>query len=90
MAAFDELVSSRTSVIAITGLSNVLGTITPLEHISNRAREVGALLVVDGAQSVPHLPMDVVKQHVDFLAFSGHKLYGPSGVGVLLWTQCFT
>ena len=82
LAAFDELVSPRTSVIAITGLSNVLGTIPPLEHISNRAREVGALLVVDGAQSVPHLPLDVVKQHVDFVAFSGHKLYGPSGVGV--------
>ena len=82
VAAFDEMVSSRTRVISITGLSNVLGTILPLEHIAQRAREVGALLVVDGAQSVPHLPMNVVHQHVDFIAFSGHKLYGPSGVGV--------
>ncbi len=82
IAAFDALVTSRTRVIAITGLSNVLGTITPLEHVSQCARRVGALLVVDGAQSVPHLPIDVVKQHVDFMAFSGHKLYGPSGVGV--------
>lgn len=82
MAAFNTLVNARTKVISVTGLSNVLGTIIPLEQVSDRAREVGALLVVDGAQSVPHLPMDVVKQHVDFIAFSGHKLYGPSGVGV--------
>ncbi len=82
LAAFDSLVTARTKVISVTGLSNVLGTIIPLEHISDRARNVGALLVVDGAQSVPHLPMDVVQQHVDFMAFSGHKLYGPSGVGV--------
>ncbi len=80
--AFDELVGPRTRVIAMTGLSNVLGTVLPLEHISKRAREVGALFVVDGAQSVPHLPLDVVREQVDFLAFSGHKLYGPSGVGV--------
>ncbi|MCC6510245.1 MAG: SufS family cysteine desulfurase [Pirellulaceae bacterium] len=79
---FDKLVTERTRVISITGLSNVLGTITPLEHVSAQARRVGALLVVDGAQSVPHLPIDVVRQHVDFMAFSGHKLYGPSGVGV--------
>ncbi len=79
--AFDQMVTPKTRVISITGLSNVLGTVTPLEHISHRAREVGSLLVVDGAQSVPHLPVDVVQQHVDFMAFSGHKLYGPSGVG---------
>ncbi len=81
--AFHSLVSSRTRVVAMTGLSNVLGTITPLEVVSSRARDVGAILVVDGAQSVPHLPIDVLAEHVDFLAFSGHKLYGPSGIGVL-------
>lgn len=82
LAEFDRLVSKRTRVISVSALSNVLGTITPLAHLGDRAREVGALLVVDGAQSVPHMPMDVVRQNVDFLAFSGHKLYGPSGVGV--------
>ncbi len=80
--AFEKLINDRTRVISVSGLSNVLGTVMPLEQIAYRARDVGALLVVDGAQSVPHLPTDVVRQHIDFLAFSGHKLYGPSGVGV--------
>ena len=79
--AFDELLSPRTRVISISGLSNVLGTVAPLERLGDRAREVGAILVVDGAQSVPHLPTDVIRQQIDFLAFSGHKLYGPSGIG---------
>lgn len=79
--AFDAMVNERTRVISVSGVSNVLGTITPLEHLSAAARRVGAIFVVDGAQSVPHVPIDVVRQHVDFLAFSGHKLYGPSGVG---------
>ena len=79
--AFDKLLSKRTRVISVSGLSNVLGTIAPIAHLSQCAREVGAIFVVDGAQSVPHIPTDVVAQHIDFLAFSGHKLYGPSGVG---------
>ncbi len=79
---FDRMVNKRTRVISVTGLSNVLGTITPLDHVGQRAREVGALFVVDGAQSVPHAAIDVVRDQIDFLTFSSHKLYGPSGVGV--------
>lgn len=82
LEAFDRLITPRTKVISVTGLSNVTGVITPLAHVGRMARERGAILVVDGAQSVPHLPIDVVKEQIDFLAFSGHKLYGPSGVGV--------
>jgi cysteine desulfurase/selenocysteine lyase len=64
-------------------MSNVLGTINPVAQIAARAKEVGALVLVDAAQSVPHAPLDVTDPQVDFLAFSGHKLYGPTGVGVL-------
>lgn len=81
LVQFDKLITSRTRVISVSGLSNVLGTIAPLEHLGDRARAVGAILVVDGAQSVPHLPTNVVEQQIDFLAFSGHKLYGPTGTG---------
>jgi cysteine desulfurase/selenocysteine lyase len=61
----------------------VLGTVPPVLELSRKAKAVGALLLVDGAQSVPHMPVDVVGEGIDFFAFSGHKLYGPSGVGVL-------
>lgn len=73
----------RARLVAVTGMSNVLGTVPPLAEIIARARSAGALVLVDGAQSVPHMPTHVVQDGVDFLAFSGHKLYGPSGVGVL-------
>ncbi len=80
---FDQLLSDRTRMVAITGMSNVLGTVPPLREISRRAREAGSLVLVDGAQSVPHLPVNVATEDFDFFAFSGHKAYGPSGVGVL-------
>ncbi len=83
LSRLDEVVSPRTAMAAITAMSNVLGTVPPLAEIRRKVKEVGALLLVDGAQSVPHLPTNVVSQGIDFLAFSGHKLYGPSGVGVL-------
>ena len=83
LSRLDEVVSPRTRIAAITAMSNVLGTVPPLAEIRRKVKEVGALLLVDGAQSVPHLPTNVVSQGIDFLAFSGHKLYGPSGVGVL-------
>ena len=79
----DELLNRRTRIIAITGMSNVLGTAPRLAEISKRAKRDGALLLVDGAQSVPHLPTRVREVGIDFLAFSGHKLYGPTGIGVL-------
>ncbi len=83
MSRADEVLGNRTRLIAVTAMSNVLGTVPPLKDLSRRAKAIGALLLVDGAQSVPHMPVDVVDEGIDFLAFSGHKLYGPSGVGVL-------
>ena len=78
-----ELITEKTKLIAIVHVSNVLGTINDLEKIVKMAREVDAKLLVDGAQSVPHMPVDVKKIDADFLAFSGHKMLGPTGIGVL-------
>lgn len=83
LSRLGEFVSRRTRLIAVTAMSNVLGTINPLEPLSEAARAVGAVLFVDAAQSVAHRPTHVREPRVDFLAFSGHKVYGPSGVGVL-------
>jgi cysteine desulfurase/selenocysteine lyase len=79
----DDVLTPRTRMVAISGMSNVLGTEPPLAEIAKRAKAVGALVLVDGAQSVPHRPTNVAELGIDFLAFSGHKLYGPTGVGVL-------
>jgi len=81
--ALDELLGPRTKLVAVTAVSNTLGTINPIRTLADRAHEAGALILVDAAQSVPHLPTDVAELGVDFLAFSGHKMLGPSGVGVL-------
>lgn len=80
---FEELLSERTRIVAISGGSNVLGTIPPLKEIVRLAHEAGAIVLVDGAQSVPHRGCDVQDLECDFLAFSGHKMCGPEGVGVL-------
>ena len=79
----EDLIGERVKVVSLTHMSNVLGTINPVELAAKQAHEVGALMVVDGAQSVPHLPVDVAEMGCDFLAFSGHKMLGPMGVGVL-------
>jgi cysteine desulfurase/selenocysteine lyase len=76
----------RVKLAAISGMSNVLGTINPVREIAARVHEAGALLLVDGAQSVPHLPVDVRALDADFLAFSGHKMLGPTGIGAL-WAR---
>lgn len=83
LARLDEVLSRRTKVVAVTGMSNMLGTINPIRELTKRAHEVGACVVVDGAQSVPHQATDVLADDVDFVVFSGHKVYGPTGVGIL-------
>jgi cysteine desulfurase/selenocysteine lyase len=79
----DEFLTRRTKLVGVTALSNVLGTINPVEEIVRWAHDVGAVVFVDGAQSVPHQRTDVAALDADFLAFSGHKMLGPSGIGVL-------
>jgi cysteine desulfurase/selenocysteine lyase len=82
-SSIDELITERTKVVAFVHQSNALGTINPVRRIADRARAVGALTVLDASQSAPHLPLDVQALGVDFAAFTGHKLYGPTGIGVL-------
>ncbi|MDE6584466.1 MAG: SufS family cysteine desulfurase [Anaeroplasmataceae bacterium] len=81
--AFRSVLSKNTKVVAITYVSNVMGYITPIEEIIRLAHENGAIVVLDAAQAIPHMPVDVKKLDCDFLAFSGHKLCGPTGIGVL-------
>ena len=83
----DALVNERTKVLAFVHQSNLLGTVNPVEVLVRRAREVGALVLLDAAQSVPHLPVSVADLDVDYLVFTGHKMLGPSGVGVLWGRQ---
>jgi cysteine desulfurase/selenocysteine lyase len=80
---FDKVIDDKTRIVAVTGVSNVLGVIVPVKEIAELAHEHGARILVDGAQSVPHIKTDVKKDGIDFLAFSGHKMLGPTGVGGL-------
>lgn len=80
---FEQLLSSKTKLIAITHMSNVFGTINPIKRIIRMAHDRGVPVLLDGAQSVPHLPVDVEYLDCDFLAFSSHKMLGPTGIGVL-------
>jgi cysteine desulfurase/selenocysteine lyase len=84
MATFDRLIShDSVKLVAVTQMSNVMGTVTPVGEIAAKAHAAGATVLVDGAQAVPHMPTDVQAFDVDFLAFSGHKMLGPTGIGVL-------
>jgi cysteine desulfurase/selenocysteine lyase len=83
LAAYRAMLGPRTRVVALSHASNVLGTVTPIAEMARLAHQAGAIVVVDGAQAVPHMPVDVQALDVDCYAFSGHKLYGPTGIGVL-------
>jgi cysteine desulfurase / selenocysteine lyase len=79
----DELITERTKVVTLTWVSNMLGTINPVEDIARRAHEVGAIVVLDASQAAPQLPVDVVACGADVVVFTGHKVVGPTGIGVL-------
>jgi cysteine desulfurase/selenocysteine lyase len=83
LQGFEALLGPRTKLVSVAHVSNALGTINPVKKIIDRAHQVGARVLVDGAQAVPHLEVDVRDLDCDFYAFSGHKLYGPTGIGVL-------
>jgi len=83
MEAFDDLVTSNTKVVAVTHISNALGTINPIKTIIEKAHQVGAAVLIDGAQATPHVKPDVQDLDCDFYVFSGHKVCGPTGTGVL-------
>jgi len=83
LSNIDEVINPRTKVVSLAHVSNVLGTVNPVAQIAVRAHEFGALVAVDGSQSVPQLPVDVRALGVDFYAFTGHKMCGPTGIGVL-------
>jgi cysteine desulfurase/selenocysteine lyase len=83
MDAFPALLNDRTRIVAVAHMSNVLGTINPVAEITRQAHAAGAVVLLDAAQSVPHIPVDVQAIDCDFIAFSGHKMLGPMGIGVL-------
>lgn len=83
LSSIDSIITEKTKVVALTHQSNVLGTINPLDAIVARAHQVGAVVVLDACQSVPHMKLDVTELGVDFLVFSGHKAVGPTGIGVM-------
>lgn len=83
LSAFDELLSEKTKIVTVNHISNALGTINPIKYIIDKAHEFGAAVFIDGAQAVPHLKPDVQDLDCDFYAFSGHKMCGPTGTGIL-------
>jgi cysteine desulfurase / selenocysteine lyase len=87
LSEFEELLGPKTKLVAATQVSNALGTVTPVEKIVELGHRYGARVLIDGAQSIPHLPIDVAELGVDFFAFSGHKIYGPTGIGVLYGSE---
>jgi cysteine desulfurase/selenocysteine lyase len=83
LSNIDDLITERTKVVSLVWVSNMLGTVNPVAEIARRAHEVGALVVLDASQAVPQLPVDVVASGADLVAFTGHKVVGPTGIGVL-------
>ena len=86
LSKIDELITERTKVVSLTWVSNMLGTLNPVTEIARRAHEVGAVVVLDGAQAVPQMPVDVAASGADAVVFTGHKVTGPTGIGVL-WAR---
>lgn len=82
-AAYQALLTPRTKVVAVNQVSNALGTVNPIASMTKAAKALGALFVVDGAQSIAHMPVNVTELGIDFFAFSGHKMFGPTGIGIL-------
>jgi cysteine desulfurase/selenocysteine lyase len=80
---FDKLLTENTKIVSVVHISNSLGTINPVEYIVKKAHDYGAIVLIDGSQSIQHLPIDVRQLDCDFFVFSGHKIYGPTGIGVL-------
>ncbi|GLE52984.1 putative cysteine desulfurase 1 [Mycobacterium montefiorense] len=87
LTEFEDLLGPKTKLVAATQVSNALGTVTPVEKIVELGHRYGARVLIDGAQSIPHLPIDVAELGVDFFVFSGHKIYGPTGIGVLYGSE---
>ena len=87
MSEFEDLLGPRTKLVAATHVSNALGTVTPAHQIVELAHRYGARVLIDGAQSIPHMPIDVQSLGADFFVFSGHKIFGPTGIGVLYGTE---
>jgi cysteine desulfurase / selenocysteine lyase len=87
LSAIDEVITEKTKVVSFTLVSNIMGTINPVDAIVRRAQEVGALVVVDASQAAPHMVLDVQALQADFVAFTGHKMCGPTGIGVLWGRQ---
>jgi cysteine desulfurase/selenocysteine lyase len=83
LSNLDEIITSNTKLVAVTHMSNLLGTINPVEELAKKAHEKGAVILIDGAQAVPHLPVDIQTIDADFYAFSAHKMLGPTGIGFL-------
>ena len=83
LSDIDSIINQRTKLVSIVHVSNSIGTINPVQELTKMAKRVGAAVLIDGAQSAPHMPVDVTKLGCDFFAFSGHKMLGPTGIGVL-------
>ena len=83
MSEYDKLLSDKTKIVTVNHISNALGTVNPIKYMIDKAHEVGAAILIDGAQAVPHLKPDVQELDCDFYVFSGHKMCGPTGTGIL-------
>ena len=87
LSNIDEVITEKTKIVSFVLVSNILGTVNPVEAIVRRAQEVGALVLIDASQAAPHMPLDVQALQADFVAFTGHKMCGPTGIGVLWGRQ---